>query len=60
MNELLLEFLLMSLIVSPGLFLLYLASKDSGKIKQADDLSTIRFVKQQEMIEGMKYGNKDK
>ena len=60
MNELLIEFLLMSLIMSPGFFLLYLASKSSGNIKRADDLSTIRFIKQQEMIEGMKYGNKDK
>lgn len=59
MNELLIVLFILVVVVAPVFILLFLGNRDSDKNLPMDDLATIRFIKQQEMIEGMKYGNKD-
>lgn len=55
-------FLIILAASSPGLFLFYKMYKDMKKNKfmSVDDVEMIRFIKQQEMIEGMRYGKRDK
>ena len=60
MNELLIVLSILVVVVAPVFILLFLGNRNEDKTLPMDDLATIRFIKQQEMIEGMKYGNKDK
>lgn len=59
MNEFLIVISILVIVITPVFILLFLGNRDSDKNLPMDDLATIRFIKQQEMIEGMKYGNKD-
>lgn len=59
MNELLIVLSILVVVVAPVFILLFLGNKNEDKTLPMDDLAAIRFIKQQEMIEGMKYDNKD-
>jgi hypothetical protein len=59
MNEFLIVLFILVVVVAPVFVLLFLGNRNADKNLPMDDLATIRFIKQQEMIEGMKHGNKD-
>ena len=60
MNEFMIVLFMMLVVIVPCLALLYFGNRNTNKNLPMDDLAMIKFIKQQEMIEGMKYGDKDK
>ena len=59
MNELLIVLFILVIVVAPVFVLLFLGNRNTKNNLPMDDLAAIRYMEQQEMIEGMKYGNKD-